>query len=226
MFISEFTLAGPRANNEDVVFGVRLGDAESFGLVADGVGGVSGGKAAAECLKRAAEWHIARKLYDPVAVLKMGHKLVNDLTSSTAATTASAVYCNGDSLIYAHTGDSRICVVRRNGIRTLTTDQTEVVQLLREGVLTKEAAKIYHRRNVLRHSIEKGQPLNLEDGRFALESGDRVILMTDGIYKLLSKETIRNESLKFSNPEDLRVALCENVRDRLVDDASLILLQV
>lgn len=226
MLIAQFSLAGPRGENQDTLFSTKVGMKGIFAFVADGVGGMGGGKAASLSVYHSAQLNIEKLNFDPASVLILAHELVNGLDMPTAATTASVIYFDGEKMRFAHTGDSRICVVRGAGLKTLTVDQTEATLLVNEGVLTKKAAKNYHRRNVLTHAIEKGQELELLKGSFDLMAGDIVFLLTDGIYKLLSKVQLRDLTLSHDDPVMLCSAISDEIKDRLVDDASLIAFKV
>jgi len=226
MQIFDFSFGGPKADNQDSVYTLALSSASALALVADGVGGMGGGKAASLCVLQAAQEAAATSIYNPFTILQNAHAYVNALTIPQAATTASVVYFHEMTLTFAHTGDSRIYVLRNNGIATLTSDQTEVALLITEGVLNKEAAKSYRRRNILTHAIEKGQDLQPQIGTFVLESGDRVLLLTDGVYKLLEKIKIRDMSIEYNTASAFGSAIQDSIRERLIDDSSMVIIDI
>jgi protein phosphatase len=226
MLLADFSLEGPKGDNQDVTFSVLFNESGSIGVVADGVGGMGGGRLAAQCVRRAAEEASFGDGFEPTRVIENAHRYINELSVPKAATTATVVLCWNMRLVFAHTGDSRVYLIRGNGLKTLTTDQTEAALLVRDGILTKAAARSYHRRNVLTHAVEKGEHLSIEKGTFDLMVGDRVVIMTDGIHKILNKRQIQNLSSSCENAVAFSEAIKSEVADKLVDDASLVVIDV
>lgn len=228
MIIKSFSLAGPKNENQDTAFSEILSATKCIALVADGVGGKGGGKMASMAVKEAALFEMQTNSFEPISILKRAHKIINELPVSEAATTASIALIDIENMriTYAHTGDSRIYVLRNKGLKTLTLDQTEVAFLINEGVLTKENAKNYHRKNFLVHSIEKGEDLIPQVGEFPIESGDRILLITDGIYKIIEKSTIGHLSIINREIESFMDSIFNRISGSLIDDATIIAIDV
>lgn len=212
--------------NEDCFLASEIEEGMCVALVADGVGGISGGGSASQCVVNAAIELIKDKIHAPLAILKRSHDLVNELPLEHAASTASIVLIRNNKLEFAHTGDSRIYVLRERGLLTLTTDQTEMNFLLSEGVLSKKAALNYKRKNVLMYAIEKGEELSPQIGSFQLLKGDRIILLTDGVYRLISKIQLRDMSLVYPDLDELIDSIKSEIAPRLIDDATIVAIEV
>jgi protein phosphatase len=225
MTVADFSLAGPRGENQDAAYFSVLGPDSVIAMVADGVGGLGGGRLASECVKRAA-FEASEEQVDPASVIREAHRYVNELSIEHAATTATVVACEAKRLRFAHTGDSRIYVVRGTGLRTLTQDQTEAAFLVKDGVLTPAAARTYHRRNVLMHAVQKDEPLEVQTGEFELQVGDRILLVTDGIYKVLTKQKILEISASSNGAKSFSQKIKLEIESRLQDDASLVAIDV
>jgi serine/threonine protein phosphatase PrpC len=224
MKILSFSLRGPKEDNQDTVYFQILPDGTACAAIADGVGGMGGGKAASLCVERGIIDAIKMKNFDPLKALQLAHEYVNQLDIPTAATTAIVVTVKAHRLLFAHTGDSRISILRSNGLLTLTVDQTEVAVLVKEGVLTKADAKSYRRRNVLTHAVEKGQELLPQVGEFPIADGDRILLVTDGIYKVIEKDRIRDLSIVHRDADEFANAMEDLLVSNLVDDASIVII--
>lgn len=224
--LAKFSLAGPRGENQDIGEAVALGSDVAYGLVADGVGGLEGGRLAAACVSRAAAEVAKLKEFDPQEVITKAHAYVNRLPNDRVATTATVVLCTQSLLKFAHTGDSRAYIVRGAGLKTLTHDQTEAAFLVKEGVLTPSAARAYHRRNVLTHAVQKNEPLSLETGNFIIKPGDRILLLTDGVYKVMGKKRI----YEISSDTPDAASFCNNVREeiegKLEDDSTMVVIDI
>ena len=127
---------GPRQENEDCA-AVWDVPSQAIGVaIADGLGGHFGGKLAANLavdLVRTATIaarlvnleDIALEAHHAILQQQYEHKMMSEM-----ATTLSAAIISQYTLHAVHCGDTRICVSRRNGIKRLTRDHTELQRLL------------------------------------------------------------------------------------------------
>lgn len=92
-------------------------------------------------------------------------------------------------------GDSRIYLYREDQIRKLNQDhiyEAELMEMAEQGIITLEEAKRNPQRERLTSFIGMGK-LKYIDGSGegkAIREGDRILLVTDGIYKTLPEEKI------------------------------------
>lgn len=86
-------------------------------------------------------------------------------------------------LHFAHIGDSRIYYVPAHGpTQQVSEDDTHVGFLRRAGKLNEREARTHPRRNVLSQSLGAGnQFIRPQIGSFPCNSGDRLVLCTDGV---------------------------------------------
>ena len=142
------------------------------------------------------------------------------------ATTLSLCVVHNDGLVrVAHVGDSRIYHLRRTGILQKTKDQTEVAALIAAGILSNEQAKTYPRRTVLQSALAAKGSYEVFQTEFNLEKDDRVVLLTDGVYRLISKARLRDMSISSENVEQLASSLKEEINGRNDDDATVVVFQ-
>lgn len=219
--------------NEDAVLEPITGRNTLWTAVADGVGGHEGGALASseaimtvrECVMNDDEISIG-DLY--VAVKKR----LSEVSSENPAlekmsTTLSVIKIAGSHAVVGHVGDSRVYHLRGEGLVNRTKDQTEVQRLLDEGVLNEAQAKKYYRRNVLLSVLSARSDYQLDVADFDIEEGDRILLISDGVYKVVLRREIRNFSKVSSSPSELVAAIDNCIRERgPVDDYSVVCLQV
>jgi len=112
-------------------------------------------------------------------------------------------------------------------IKQLTQDHTEVEKLLNEGVLNKQEALEYPRKNVLESALGAKKELLYFGGEFEVVAGDRVLLTTDGVHGVFSKKELRDISLQSLNPEEfIRNITTSGLESRISDNATLIVIDI
>lgn len=221
-----FSDRGPRAENQDFYCLVNSSDG-FLAAVADGVGGNNGGEAASHFAIEALQEELGRgatlEQCFEAAHLGLVAK-ANDLPHLRGmATTLTAINCIGSSLSGAHCGDSRAYILRGRGLKQLTNDHTEVARLIAEGLLTKEEAVNYPRKNVITSALGTHKDLVVQSFQFDVLPGDRLLLLTDGVYSLITKREIQNLSAGEPRLEDYCKKLIEMVKGREPTDNFTIL---
>jgi protein phosphatase len=111
-------------------------------------------------------------------------------------------------LFIAQVGDSRCYLIRNGILHRLTRDQTMVEEMLRAGVLKPAEAARHPWRHVITNAIggvEAGAQPELR--RVAVQSGDMILLCSDGLTEMVSDEEILVEAQGEADPE----RLCERL---------------
>lgn len=171
-------------------------------VVADGMGGHRGGatasRLAAETLKAQ---YLGSETSDIPTALREALTRANARVFSEAqanpdlrgmGTTTSALAVRGNEAWFAHVGDSRIYLVRREEIRQLTEDHSLVASMVREGLLTREEAENHPRRNVLQRSVGVGEHVEIDvRGPIKLKPGDTFIICSDGLHGLVKEPELK-----------------------------------
>jgi protein phosphatase len=201
--------------------------------VADGVGGNFGG-ATASMLAVNSFMEVMRS-ESKVSFEDAFSRIVNlfvkavqeDSSLSEMATTLSCIKIDGEIAQFAHVGDSRIYHLRGNGILQITSDQTEAALLMDKGILSPSRARKYHRRSVLVSALSSTGDYTFTTGQFQLAVGDRVLLLTDGVYRLISKKALRDESVSCNSAFDYSLAIESALHQMdLIDDATMVTIQI
>ncbi|WNJ99955.1 serine/threonine-protein phosphatase [Thalassospiraceae bacterium LMO-JJ14] len=226
--IGHFSCPGRNGGNQDVVLPPLFEGGYVWAAIADGVGGHVGGEVAArtaiETVKQEATQGSKAKLK---SIINSAHKALVSKAETAASltemsTTLSIVRASRKQAEVAHIGDSRIYHLRDNGLMTRTKDQTEVNELIENRVLTKKEARRYPRRHVLLNSLSVREHSNVFETSFSVCPGDRIILLTDGVYEVLLRSEIRDLSLKSATCNELCAHIKSEIEDRgIVDDYSV-----
>ena len=197
--------AGRKGINQDAVLETFISNEMCWAAIADGIGGKLGGDQASSLAIEAVRVAIeADPTLSAADVAKRAKERLDIAAASQEnlqemGTTLTILRINGAYAQVAHTGDTRIYHLRNEGILSRTVDQTEVQSLLDQGILSKPEAKRYPRRNVLLNYLSPVKDLELYIQDFEVESKDRLVLLTDGVYKILNKRKIREISLDSKN---------------------------
>ncbi|WP_394662620.1 PP2C family protein-serine/threonine phosphatase [uncultured Sphingomonas sp.] len=217
-----FSFPGPKGDNQDAVLApIAVNDSVYF-AVADGVGGSDFGKLAAET----AIHEISRRLdtYDGNAEYLFSAirtSVVDVSKGKEAATTLTFVKLTNNVAYVAHVGDSRLYHMRNEGIVTRTNDQTEIAELIRQGVFSPIEARHYRRKNVIISAISSVSEYNLELSSFSIASGDLLVACTDGVYNVIRKSKLISINNNYPDACDAAFALREAVVEAgPVDDYS------
>ena len=80
-------------------------------------------------------------------------------------------------------GDSRVYRLRNFELQELTTDHSEVEELIAEGSLAREDAEGYPGENIITRAVGGEDDLYLEVKLFEMAHKDRYLICSDGLYK-------------------------------------------
>ncbi len=110
-------------------------------------------------------------------------------------TTLVSIFITKNQLYWASVGDSRIYIIRNKEIACLTNDHNygyRLKEFVEQGIMTQEEADSDPNREALISYI--GAPelevIDISRNGFLLEYGDLILLCSDGLTKILSKEEI------------------------------------
>ncbi|WP_281719261.1 PP2C family protein-serine/threonine phosphatase [Pandoraea apista] len=215
--IFSFSDKGPRLENQDSFCAERVGKQILLG-VADGVGGNNGG----EIASRFAIETLISGVTDGLSVSEcadMAHEGILQMALDSIelrgmATTLTAVACDNYIVTGVHCGDSRAYILRGNGVKQLTTDHTEAARLLADGKITKSEYASYPRKNVLVSALGTHREFLKETFTFQCQAGDRLLLLSDGIYAEFSKRELQSRSASRNDFEQFFEEIIVDMRER------------
>jgi len=230
--VYQISRKGGREKNEDRMGYCYTRDAGLFAL-ADGMGGHPEGEMASQLALQTMAALFQRDarptLADPLrflqdAIMAGHHQLLRYASErgliDTPRTTIVACIMQGDSVYWAHCGDSRLYFVRGEKLIARTRDHSysELQQSLSSVVPLTER----YNRNVLFTCLgSPGKPVVDTAGPLILQKGDRILLCSDGLWGTVADETITDHMAKHAIsdavPELVEEALrnggpkCDNV---------------
>ncbi len=212
---------GPRFENQDA-FCFFSSPHWFLGAVADGVGGNNGGAVASRIAIEMLRNNLSSNESIDKTFSRIHLRIIEDADSSPElkgmATTLTAIIFENSELRGAHCGDSRAYLLRGKGLKQLTCDHTEVARMVAEGLMTKAEAVNYPRKNVLASALGTHKELTIQTFVSDVKPGDRLLLLTDGVYSEINKREIQRSSMEDSNFENFCRELIKTVKNRSVSD--------
>ncbi|QRV02265.1 serine/threonine-protein phosphatase [Arcanobacterium phocisimile] len=185
-----------RKSNQDA------GYASSHLLVlADGMGGAAGGDVASSVVVgNLAQVDDSHQAEDLLPLLKeqltrsqeqLLHIVEQEPELSGLGTTCIAILRTGNKLGMVHVGDSRAYLLRHHKLTQITRDHTLVQYLVDHGELTPEEALHHPKRHVIMRNIGANEgPADVDTSVREALPGDRWLLTSDGLFDVVSDETI------------------------------------
>jgi protein phosphatase len=205
-----------RKSNQDYL---ELLDAYGCWIIADGMGGHAGGGVASRVAVDAIAAFIKnnhadcrepiepktrrqRELTVTNAILA-GHTAVREAAARNASLagmgTTVVVLClyltsvevtPAVEAVVGHVGDSRAYLFRNGTLKQLTADHSLVEDYQRQGLLSAEQARDHPLRHVLSRAVGPDHDARPDCSTISLLNGDRVLLCTDGLTKMLTDQDI------------------------------------
>lgn len=197
-------------------------------IVADGIGGTSGGKAASQVTVEALPGMLHRRTAKlrrraarsevQVAVRETLQDLNNAVVAareqysdvSEMGTTIVLALQWHDSILLAHLGDSRAYLHRDENLTRLTDDHALAAQLVRWGRLSESQAEDNPGRSQLLRYLGAEEELEPDFRWIQPAPGDRLLLCTDGLTSMLPDRMIEETLGSFTDP----VRCCQELISR------------
>jgi protein phosphatase len=186
-----------RDHNEDAF---EIAAQHNIAVLADGMGGHNAGEVASQIaisttiaiLSNTAGLSAQDRLETAV---QAAHGSIRDKAAESArhhgmGTTIVAVLLEGKTLNVAHVGDSRLYQLRHRQLKQLTRDHSLLQEFIDKGLYSPEEAKAKVARNIITQALGLESSLKMDIDHFAMQSGDRYLLCSDGIHEMLSDEDI------------------------------------
>ncbi|MBM4125355.1 MAG: serine/threonine-protein phosphatase [Nitrospira sp.] len=215
-----------------------------FWIVADGMGGRAGGEVASRlAIETIAPFgdslasHPAQS--DPSALLREAIQTANRAIRGEAVaqpglagmgTTVVALHIapapSSDQAsgppaqaTIAHLGDSRAYLLRDRSLTRLTKDHSWVEEQIRQGLLSPEEARTHPSRHLLAKALGTQADAEPDIATHFLQPGDRLLLCTDGLTKMLDDGRVADELLLAGPlPQAVCQALIERANQRGGED--------
>lgn len=176
-------------------------DHEYLFAVSDGMGGEKSGEFASRIAIKQITQLLPRCTHFPAEEFALrSEEILNDLFQSihremtqlsqtdlhcrNMGATLTLAWVRNGHCYYAHVGDSRLYFLSDATMRQVTEDHTHVGWLRRNGKINEREARYHPRKNVLNQALGAGhQYLTPNIGGFRIQSGDSLVLCTDGVHE-------------------------------------------
>jgi len=133
-------------------------------------------------------------------------------------TTFTGVLVVDDCVALAHLGDSRAMLFRDDTLELLSEDHSLVGMMVKAGQMTEEQAEQADEKNILMRSLGADHPVRPElfdgleakrdAGVFKARPGDRIILVSDGVWGMVPRPDIARLCREHANASELCDVLC------------------
>lgn len=183
-------------------------------IIADGMGGHSGGEYASKLAVTTIEEVISGINSDPEATVisgvntdeadfgdrlryaiemassKIYDKALFDSTLKGMGTTTVAAIFHAGQVYVANVGDSRAYLFHANHMQQITTDHSLVSEQLQAGFISRGEAKGHKLKNIITRSVGYQEEVEIDIKKFDLHMGDKILLCTDGLSNMLDDDEI------------------------------------
>lgn len=239
---------GDREDQQDS-FGCSLCDDSGLFVICDGMGGLGNGdlasRTAVDCF--ISNYENSNPILDNVAFLQQNTFVSNDLVSNltnkngekiSVGTTLVSVIINKTELFWSSVGDSRVYLYRNGDFVQITQDHnynTVLTEQLNMGMIDKEEFdKENQTGEALISYLGIGEMPLIDYNYSALQlfPNDKVLLMSDGLYKILSDFEFKTIIENFTNVIDAVNALEKMTQKKAVsinkkrDNMTISLIQI
>ncbi|MCD7724388.1 MAG: Stp1/IreP family PP2C-type Ser/Thr phosphatase [Clostridiales bacterium] len=192
-----------RQLNQDFIYcsETPVGNLPNVFIVADGMGGHNAGDYASRYAVETVVEEIGASFEkSPVKIVGRAIERANALIREKArtdpalngmGTTMVIATCIGKYLEVANVGDSRLYVVNQKKIEQITQDHSLVEEMVRMGGIDKESARNHPDKNIITRAIGAREYVEADFFNLELQTGDLVLLCSDGLTNMIEDETIR-----------------------------------
>ena len=188
-----------RLENEDSVY-VSGSAAPLLAMVADGMGGHSGGKTASESavdmISKELENRLNKADTDDLkrAAINAGKSIFKAAQASESmknmGTTIAAAVIREDGVCAVNAGDSRIYLLKDGELKRVTKDHKYVQYLVDKGFMTPEEAATHPYRNIITRALGMEEVVP-DEFKISWSTGDTLLICSDGLYEEVSEDEIK-----------------------------------
>ncbi|HVT43721.1 MAG TPA: Stp1/IreP family PP2C-type Ser/Thr phosphatase [Thermoanaerobaculia bacterium] len=223
-----------RQHNEDAFL---VEEQAKLFLVADGMGGHAAGEIASRIAvdtisefilhteeeegtwPHAYDETLKRSTNRLMAALKLANSRVLEAMRKDArlrgmGTTVVASLLDGETVSFAHVGDSRAYLIRGAQMSRITNDHSWVFEQVQAGMLTEEEAERHPLRNVITRALGGALSVIPDASEVESRSGDLYLLCSDGLTGMVPEDEILRTLTEHENLEDACTSLIDCANER------------
>lgn len=186
-----------RQRNEDAYL---IDQDRNLFLVCDGMGGHKGGDVASRmAIDTVSRYFTYNNWSEVPSALRKAIEKANQVIWDTGrqndgvkemGTTITAAVVSTQEIVVAHVGDSSLFIIRDNQIIKITRDHTLAEQMFKDGLLKAEEMRYNAFNHILTRALGAESQVNIDFYRDRVQTGDWILLCSDGLTNLLEKNEI------------------------------------
>lgn len=177
-------------------------------ILADGMGGYTGGEIASRLATISAKNYIESNFEKTLTEKEEIVKLIKDSMEYAnmvvyekskenkelegMGTTLEVCLIYNNIVYIGHIGDSRIYIQREEKLKKLTIDHSYVEKLVKDGTITKEEAINHPKKNMLTKALGCMAFVEVDVANEKLHKDDIILICSDGLTNMVEEETINN----------------------------------
>ncbi len=216
-----------REMNQDRYFVSDEKDEVKLFILADGMGGYTGGEIASTLAVENVKKYITnnfknikKEKQEILHLINSAIEYANMIVYEKAqeneelhdmGTTLDVSIIYNNNVFIGHVGDSRVYRIRKNIIRKLTNDHSYVEKLVKEGTITKEEAYYHPKKNMLVKALGCHSLVEPDILYKGFLKDDILLMCSDGLTNMVKDEEIY--TLLLNNPENPTQALIDKANE-------------
>ena len=177
-------------------------------ILADGMGGYTGGEIASKLATISAKNYIESNFEKTLTEKEEIEKLIKssmeyanmvvyekskeDKELEGMGTTLEVCLIYNNIVYIGHIGDSRVYIQREGKLKKLTIDHSYVEKLVKDGTITKEEAINHPKKNMLTKALGCMDFVEVDVIQEELNKDDIILICSDGLTNMVEEEIINN----------------------------------
>ena len=185
---------------------------EGLYVVADGMGGHNAGEVASALAVTAMRSAIKGGVHDAIRLREAVQaantaiytaSLDDSAQSGMGTTLTAAVVVPGEEprFMVANVGDSRTYLFRDGVLSRVSIDHSYVQELVNEGLISEEEARVHPRRNIVTRALGIDRSVIVDVFTQVVRTGDRMVLCSDGLVDEVSDADIAAVLARHRDPQ-------------------------
>ena len=194
-----------RESNQDSYAAGELPGAVAWAVVCDGMGGAAGGNFASSTAVKVISERITSSYRDGMSASSIRNMLTSAIAAANISvydmskadpeltgmgTTVVVAIVVDNNVFIAHAGDSRAYILSDGSLNQLTKDHSIVQEMIDNGTLTPDEAKIDPRKNIITRALGVDYELCIDFDIADIGEKDVLILCTDGLTNFVEPQEI------------------------------------
>jgi protein phosphatase len=125
--------------------------------------------------------------------------MMNHVRHGMGTTIAALAVTNNDTVLVANVGDARIYRWHEGNLSRVTKDHSYVQELVDEGVITLEEARVHPRRNIVTRALGIDTQVEISTATLPITIGARYVLCSDGLVDEVTDSEISAILSRYEN---------------------------